>query len=1102
MSVEIYSSGALVSSGAIITDATIAYSANKSMYVSSGGTANNTLLNSGGRMYIFSGGTASNTVANSGGKMYISSGGTAWETKEDGGYVYVENDADVTFASNTINNFKLNYGSMTVHKNTIANSTTLDSASYIYIFSGGIVNNTTVYGKMDIYNGGLANSTTVKHGSIVISSGGVASCITAENYGCATICSGGIANDITIDYTGCMHIDGKANNANVNSGGSMCINSVGSANNTTVNGSMNIYGYANITTVNSNGFVHIFSGGTLHDTTVNCGGRIYISNGGIANSTTVSSGGRMYIASDGVITDLTLKTGAWLGCFVFNEDKHFSQISNASALISPNVVLAGNSNMYIYNGGSMNSASVNGGGSMHIFSGGVANDTIVKAGGSMYISSGGTATNIIWTPCIGYVKADAGAYVSFASSYSGVYIGKENKLISSAQQMDRQEVYGSMYVMNEGITNSSTVSYWGNMYISSGGTANSTTVNSGYIYVYNGGIINNTNVDYCGYMSIASGAVANSTTISKNGKVNILSGGVANDTIISRYCSMYVSCGGTANRNILNGSMHIYSDGAAINTTVSSGGSMYNCGTINNTTVDDTGRVYISSNGIANSTIIKSGGTMHISSGGTATDTMTFAGGIMYVLKSGTHCGKLHIEAGAVVSAYSGSKIDFTITNCTTVDNYLINDLSLISGNPIYTITVSAKQAVGEYKLAQGAENFTGTITIGDATTEYGVIAVNGDALLYNNRFYALKQDKGNLTLDISKIGPPENLRGTAEEIRWNSVFGANDYSVQYSFDNMATALNIQTLSEAVDTYNLPDDSNFWRVCASGGEWSETLYLKGSKPSEKASVVRSNKDGDTDLFFARANGIWDYGYAASHQGIKDGWSGTSDSVSIYSKNKLEDLFVGSTDANILVMTDDANGDALFVDDIYSAFPDEIEAQARIAEINEIRAGAGDDVIDLTSQRFKYIGDGVTVYGGLGNDVIWANSGDNHLFGDAGNDRIVGGSDNDVIVGGAGNDRMHGGGGSDTFCFGENWGRDSVEQLADGEVILWFETGSEDFWNAETMTYSDGTNRVKVTGVSTYAVTLKFGEIETAIAGAFESFASEKIFEDQEKALLA
>jgi Ca2+-binding RTX toxin-like protein len=202
------------------------------------------------------------------------------------------------------------------------------------------------------------------------------------------------------------------------------------------------------------------------------------------------------------------------------------------------------------------------------------------------------------------------------------------------------------------------------------------------------------------------------------------------------------------------------------------------------------------------------------------------------------------------------------------------------------------------------------------------------------------------------------------------------------------------------------------------------------------------------------------------------------------------------------MTDDANGDALFVDDVYSAFPDKLAAQSRIAQINEIRAGAGDDIVDLTSQRFVYVGDGLTVYGGSGDDTIWATSGDNHLFGDAGNDRLVGGSGNDIIVGGIGNDSMHGGGGADTFCFGENWGVDTVEQLADGSVTLWFESGSESNWNASTLTYSDGTNSVTVSGIDNANIILKFGDTASAIAGAFESFASEKIFEDQTKALLA
>ena len=211
--------------------------------------------------------------------------------------------------------------------------------------------------------------------------------------------------------------------------------------------------------------------------------------------------------------------------------------------------------------------------------------------------------------------------------------------------------------------------------------------------------------------------------------------------------------------------------------------------------------------------------------------------------------------------------------------------------------------------------------------------------------------------------------------------------------------------------------------------------------------------------------------------------------------------VAATDANILILTDDANGDALFVDDIYTALPGTVdEQQARIAQIDEIRAGWGDDIIDMTSQRFVYVGDGVEIYGGLGNDTIWANNGNNTLFGDAGNDRIVGGSDDDVIIGGSGNDSMHGGGGKDIFCFGENWGKDTVEQLSGGKVTLWFENGSASNWNASMLTYTDGTNSVTVSGVVN--VTLKFGAVDTAVSGAFLDAASEKIFEDKNSGMLA
>jgi uncharacterized membrane protein YqgA involved in biofilm formation len=75
--------------------------------------------------------------------------------------------------------------------------------------------------------------------------------------------------------------------------------------------------------------------------------------------------------------------------------------------------------------------------------------------------------------------------------------------------------------------------------------------------------------------------------------------------------------------------------------------------------------------------------------------------------------------------------------------------------------------------------------------------------------------------------------------------------------------------------------------------------------------------------------------------------------------------------------------------IYSALPGTVtEQQARIAQIDEIRAGVGNDIIDMTSQQFDYIGDGVKISGGLGDDTIWANNGSNTLFGDAGLTKFV------------------------------------------------------------------------------------------------------------------
>ena len=999
-------------------------------------SASNVTVNSGGWMLISSGGVANNTTVNSGGKMIIDFGVANNTTVGYGGYMGIGSGV----ASNTTVN---SGGSMRINSGGVASNTTVNSGGYIFI------------------SGGTATE--------IVENGGYVSCWDRENVTFASNTINGFV--LSSGHSMTVHKNTIASNTTINSGGYMRINSGGVANNTTVSGgSMYISsGVASNTTVNSGGYIGINSGGVANNTTVNSGGNMGISSGGGASNTTVNSGGSMYIGSGGEANNTTVGSDGY---------------------------------MKIHSGVASNT-TVSSGGSMIIDLGGVASNTTVSSGGSMIIDLG-VATEIVENG--GYVDVREGANVTFASNtINGFVLSSGHSMTVHKNTIASNTTINSggwMYIYSGGVASNTTVNYGGSMRISSGGVANNTTLSGGSMHISSGCDANRTTVDSGGTMTIAFLGVANSTTVNSGGSIVINSGGVANNTTVNYGGSMTISSGGVATGIVENGGYVGFANGTNVTfasnnicgVVLSRGNSMtVHKNTIaSNTTINSGGYMYIYSGGVASNTTVNSGGSMRISSGGVANNT-TLSGGFMHISSGGVHRGCLQVASGAVVSAYTGAKIDFTLTDRITEDGYLINNLALIKGTPTYTITVTDNQEEGIYKLAQGADNFTGTISIGNGAENYGYITINGDTFEYGSTCYSLNNIDGNLTLTVGVQS--SILTGDASGITWNNISGKS-FTVEYSQNNFDNTLKITTSGNAVDTYNLYAGTFQWRVNGINGE---NIVSDGTAVQQK---FISDADGDMDLFFANANGKWDAGYAAEHQGFIDGWWGTGERVLLSGKNRLADIFEGSTDANILVMTDDAYGDALFVDDIYTALPEGVDAQARIAAIDEIRAGAGDDIIDLTSQRFEYVGDGVTVYGGAGNDTIWANSGENCLFGDAGNDRIVGGSDNDIIVGGAGNDRMHGGGGVDTFCFGENWGKDTVEQLADGEVILWFETGSEDFWNVETMTYSDGTNRVKVTGVSADDVTLKFGEIETAIAGAFDSFASEKIFEDQTKALLA
>jgi hypothetical protein len=61
---------------------------------------------------------------------------------------------------------------------------------------------------------------------------------------------------------------------------------------------------------------------------------------------------------------------------------------------------------------------------------------------------------------------------------------------------------------------------------------------------------------------------------------------------------------------------------------------------------------------------------------------------------------------------------------------------------------------------------------------------------------------------------PPENLSGNSDGISWNAIFGVSKYIVEYSMDNFNNVLSLETNSNKVDFFNLPNGVWQWRVKA------------------------------------------------------------------------------------------------------------------------------------------------------------------------------------------------------------------------------------------------------------------------------------------------
>ena len=1036
---------------------------NNSMTVLSGGTVNSITVNSGGSLIVSSGGTAVNiTWTPCVGRIYASDGATVTYASSYSGVYYGSNNRLLSQAMTMDDRAVNGNGKIFMMSGGIANNTIINTSADFNVYNGGTANNTIMSGGWGyVYSGGTANSTTINAFShLFVYSGGVASNTNVYTPdGVLEVSSGGSANHTTLYEGGRIGVSsgGMANDIMFISG-VMSVWSGGTANNiimsrgygyfggtvintTVAGGCLELNGVAKSTTLLDNGKIIVCGGGYTNSNTVN-GGSLFVSSGGTASSNTINSGGSLIVSSGGTARSI-IENGGFVS--VAKGATVTFVLNTISGLVLFDAAATVHSKTIV------NGATVNSGGNLIISSGGTANSTTVNSNGNLSVSSGGTAT-IVFNPWQGNILTEDTAVVTYLDREEKVYLGSNGCLVSSTEILDSITVTSgfSAIVLSGIAANGTVVSSCGNLHISNGGLVdNGIIYGSGYCYVSSGGLACNIKVYAGGNMKISSGAVV-------AGKMTFLPGAVvtAEKNAVFRFDITEVATGGKA----------LLSDWSLIQGTPDY--------TITVKDNQETGVYKLADAADDFEGTITVQNVLGESLGTLALGQTVTIGDTDYTLS--VKAGTLSVALGTIApppAAPTGLMSFVVDRNVALVWNVSTDDSS------------GVKEYVVKYSL-EGQE-----FTVRTVGTSY----VLKDAEL------------GTYAWSVRAV----DAAGNESEISVGEAFTVSNfepYIVEYSTDSFEHILRLKVSTAALDSFRLPTGTYEWRIRSeSVSDW-QTGDPIVSVVDHAPEFVQSDGDGNDDLFFANPCGTWEAGYFAQHVGSINDWAGTNEYAALSGKNKLADIFEGSDDANILLLTDDANGDALFVDDIYTALPGTIEEQqARIARINEIRAGAGDDIIDMTSQRFEYVGGGQTLCGGDGNDVIWANKGANWLFGDAGDDRIVGASGNDVITGGIGDDRMHGGGGDDVFTFCENWGADTVKQLAGGSVTLWFASGSIDNWDEETLTYSDGTNSVKVSGVTAEQVTLKFGAGTTpddadqfaslSNMGAFEAFTTRKIFEE-------
>ncbi|ENO0275420.1 autotransporter outer membrane beta-barrel domain-containing protein, partial [Escherichia coli] len=736
-------------------------------YVSSGGSATSTTINSGGWQNVYSGGSATSTTINSGGRQHVSSGGSATSTTINGGGLQIVSSGG-SATSTTINSD----GQQKVFSGGSATSTTINGGLQT-VSRGGSATSTTINGgRQDVYSGASATSTTINDGWQNVYNGGSATSTTI-NGGRQDVFSGGSATSTTINGGWQdVSIGGSATSTTINSGGGQAVYSGASATSTTINGGLQVVsrgGSATSTTINSGGRQHVSGGGSATSTTINSGGWQAVYSGGSATSTTINSDGQQNVFSGGSATSTTINAG-------------LQYVSSGGSATSTTI---NGGWQYVSSGGSATSTTINSGGQQNVYNSGSATSTTINSGGGQAVYSGGSATS---TTINGGLQV-----VSSGGSATSTTINN-----------------GWQNVYNSGSATSTTIN-GGLQAVYSGGSATSTTINSdGWQNVFSGGSATSTTINSGGWQAVYSGGSATSTTINSGGQLSVFSGsavditqnsGGAIETDTSSDLSgtnakgSFSIAGGSANNMLLEngGSLMVLDGHQASDTTVGSYGTL---GVVSGSVLRGT-TTLLDKSRLAGDVVTNEGNLYFLNNSAatfigtlTGTGSLTQAGGNTrfsgqlsqdggIILQSGAAMTMDALQAKANVTTWSGTTLTLDngsiLTGSVTGDNTGAGDMT-VKGASVWH--PDGDSTVGALTLDNGTVDFH-PLTTTRLTPVFRAVSLTAGSLSGNGRFLmntdiashtgdilnVTGNASGNFVLDIKNTGREPVSAGTPLQV-------------------------------------------------------------------------------------------------------------------------------------------------------------------------------------------------------------------------------------------------------------------------------------------------------------------------------------------------